>query len=229
MPLTSSPPGLSPVSSSSPGLTRRSMELRRTRVGSNALGHSAWTTGSSPVVTSRGSSPATMSLSVLAMRLRTRVLPTSRKSEVEKPSARSVAKNSSPKRREAERREARAGSASQRMRRASLLLSSLRKNRGRADLMERARSPFGAPPRHPRLFRPRLGSGRASWNHRMQTGGPSPAPVQRAPRSPTRAGRDDAQAARERNVSLRPREPLPLRPKEYPRDKASFASGILTR
>jgi hypothetical protein len=70
--------------------------------------------------------------------------------------------------------------------------------------MERARSPFGAPPRHPRLFRPRLGSGRASWNHRMQTGGPSPAPVQRAPRGPTRAGRDDAQAARERSVSLRP-------------------------
>jgi hypothetical protein len=41
----------------------------------------------------------------------------------------------------------------------------------------------------------RLGLGRASWNHRMQTGGPSPAPVQRAPRSPARAGRDDAQAA----------------------------------
>jgi hypothetical protein len=41
----------------------------------------------------------------------------------------------------------------------------------------------------------RLGLGRASWNHRMQTGGPSPAPVQRAPRSPTRAGRADAQTA----------------------------------
>jgi len=41
----------------------------------------------------------------------------------------------------------------------------------------------------------RLGLGRASWNHRMQTGGPSPAPVQRAPRSPARAGRDDAQTA----------------------------------
>ena len=33
-------------------------------------------------------------------------------------------------------------------------------------------------------FTPRIGSGRASWNHRMQTGGPSPAPVQRAPRRP---------------------------------------------
>ncbi len=38
------------------------------------------------------------------------------------------------------------------MRRASFLLSPLRKNRGRLDLMERARSPFGAPPRHPRLL-----------------------------------------------------------------------------
>ena len=41
----------------------------------------------------------------------------------------------------------------------------------------------------------RLGLGRASWNHRMQTGGPSPAPVQRAPRSPARAGRADTQTA----------------------------------
>ena len=81
------------------------------------------------------------------------------------------------------------------MRRAPFLLSSWWEDRGRADLMERARSPFGAPPRHPRSFGPRLGSGRASWNHRMQTGGPSPAPVQRAPRSPARAGRDDAQTA----------------------------------
>jgi hypothetical protein len=116
------------------------------------------------------------------------------------------------------------------MRRASFLLSSLRKNRGprlhRAlDLMERARSPFGAPPRHPRFW-PRLGSGRASWNHRMQTGGPSPAPVQRAPRGPAGAGRDDAQAARERSVSPRPREPLPLRPKEYPRERRPSRAGF---
>jgi hypothetical protein len=40
----------------------------------------------------------------------------------------------------------------QAMRRASFLLSPLRENRGRRDLMERARSPFGAPPRHPRFF-----------------------------------------------------------------------------
>jgi hypothetical protein len=110
-------------------------------------------------------------------------------------------RNSSLKRREAERREAhhRAASKSDAARVLSPFL--LAEDRGRADLMERARSPFGAPPRHPRFFRPRLGSGRASWNHRMQTGGPSPAPVQRAPRGPTRAGRDDAQAARERSVS----------------------------
>ena len=36
-------------------------------------------------------------------------------------------------------------------------------------------------------------------------------------------GRDDAQAARERSVSLRPREPPPLRLKEYPRE------GVLRR
>ena len=71
----------------------------------------------------------------------------------------------------------------------------------------------------------RLGSGRASWNHRMQAGGPSPAPVQRAPRSPTRAGRDDAQAARERSVSPRPREPPPLRLKEYPRERRPSRAG----
>jgi hypothetical protein len=114
------------------------------------------------------------------------------------------------------------------MRRASFLLSSLRKNRGRRDLIERARSPFGAPPRHPRFW-PRLGSGRASWNHRMQTGGPSPAPVQRAPRGPAPAGRDDAQAARERSVSPRSTRTAPAPPQGVPSRKASFASGILVR
>jgi hypothetical protein len=98
-------------------------------------------------------------------------------------------------------------------------------DRGRRDLTERARSPFGAPPRHSPRFYPRLGSGRASWNHRMQAGGPSPAPVQRAPRSPTRAGPDDAQAARERSVSQRSREPLPLRLKEYPRERRPSRAG----
>jgi len=36
----------------------------------------------------------------------------------------------------------------------------------------------------PRVLSLDSAPGRASWNHRMQTGGPSPAPVQRAPRSP---------------------------------------------
>jgi hypothetical protein len=52
----------------------------------------------------------------------------------------------------------------------------------------------------------RLGLGRASWNRRMQTGGPSPAPVQRAPRSPARAGRADTQTAcRPRATNSAPR------------------------
>src|SRR5579862_2441690 len=152
------------------------------------------------------------SLFVLAMRFRIRALPRKRR---EKPSQKASPRNSSLKRREAERREAhhRAASKSDAARALSPVFP-LREDRGRAgpQKMERARSPFGAPPRHPRFFKPRLGSGRASWNHRMQTGGPSPAPVQRAPRGPTRAGRDDAQAARERSVSLRPTRTAPAPP-----------------
>ncbi len=50
-----------------------------------------------------------------------------------------------------------------------------------------APSPFGAPPRScAEGLTLRLGLGRASWNRRVQTGGPSPAPVQRAPRSPVK-------------------------------------------
>src|ERR1700733_2510107 len=122
--------------------------------------------------------PAMTSLFVLAMRLRTRALLTPRKA---KP------RNSSLKRREAERREAHHRAASHSDAARVLSPFPLAEDRGRRDLMERARPPFGAPPRHPRFFRPRLGSGRASWNPRMQTGGPPPAPVRRAPRGPTRA------------------------------------------
>jgi hypothetical protein len=46
------------------------------------------------------------------------------------------------------------------------------------------RARLSAPHRGTRRVSSRLGLGRASWNHRMQAGGPSPAPVQRAPRSP---------------------------------------------
>src|SRR6202451_2384058 len=154
---------------------------------------------------------------------------------------RSPRKTSLQTRREAERREAHqtgAASTSDAARALSPVFP-LREDRGprlHQDFIslvpqkrERARSPFGAPPRHPRFFRPRLGSGRASWNHRMQTGGPSPAPVQRAPRSPARAGRDDAQAARERSVWLRSTRPAPAPPSGVPSRKASFASGISVR
>jgi hypothetical protein len=127
---------------------------------------------------------------------------------------------SSPKRREAGRREAHQPGAASTSDAARALSSvfPLREDRGQGlyralDLKKwSGRARLSAPHRGIRGFCPRLGPGRASWNHRMQTGGPSPAPVQRAPRSPTRAGRDDAQAARERSVWPRSREPLPLRP-----------------
>ena len=92
--------------------------------------------------------------SVVAMRLRTRALQTPRKA---KP------RNSSLERREAERREAhhRAASTSDAARTLSPAFPQ-REDRGRRrpQKMERARSPFGAPPRHPRFFD--LGSAQAA-------------------------------------------------------------------
>src|SRR5579862_6955786 len=124
--------------------------------------------------------------------LRTRVLPTPRKA---KPKASPKTPPFKEGRRSAERRTT--GPHREAMRRAPVLLSSpLREDRGRRDLKKwSGRARLSAPHRGIRGFGPRLGSGRASWNHRMQTGGPSPAPVQRAPRGPARAGRDDAQTA----------------------------------
>jgi len=166
---------------------------------------------------------------VVAMPLRTRALPTPRFAQAKKSQAKKhCQENSSPQkegRRSADRRVQEPHRIA--MRRASVLHPPCGGPRPPGpQKMERARSPFGAPPRHPRFFRPRLGSGRASWNHRMQTGGPSPAPVQRAPRGPTRAGRDDAQAARERSVSPRSTRTAPAPPLGVPSRKASFASGI---
>jgi hypothetical protein len=90
------------------------------------------------------------------------------------------------------------------------------------------RSPFGAPPRLCAGL-PRLGLGRASWNHRIQTGGPSPAPVQRAPRSPItrRTGRcPDRLKAEVTNSCLQ--EPLPLHqsvsPADVPHDERDESS-----
>ena len=75
-----------------------------------------------------------------------------------------------------------------------------RTNGCRAAMRGRSRGPISGTARLSALLRghapgTQLGLGRASWNHRMQTGGPSPAPVQRAPRSPARAGRADTQTA----------------------------------
>jgi hypothetical protein len=73
-----------------------------------------------------------------------------------------------------------------------------------------ARSPSGAPLRHlPRLLPLGSAPGRASWNYRVQTGGPSPAPVQRAPRGPVVVPAGTMpEAARVRGYEPRPREPL---------------------
>jgi len=89
------------------------------------FGKVPWTTGSSPVVTSRGSSPAMTSLSVLAMRLRIRALPTPRKMK-SKSQAKKRRQETPPLkegRRSAERRTT--GPHRKGMRRASFLLSSL--------------------------------------------------------------------------------------------------------
>jgi hypothetical protein len=84
---------------------------------------------------------------------------------------------------------------------------------------KRGRSPFGAPPRSCAGIHSRLGLGRASWNHQMQTGGPSPAPVQRAPRSPVtrRTGRCPNRL-KAKSDELRPQEPHPLRQSASPVD-----------
>ena len=63
-----------------------------------------------------------------------------------------------------------------------------------AGLKAAARSPFGAPPRScAEGLTLDSAPGRASWNHRIQTGGPSPAPVQPAPGSPVTRRTVDAQ------------------------------------
>ena len=51
--------------------------------------------------------------------------------------------------------------------------------------------------------------GRASWNHRIQTGEPSPAPVQPAPGSPVTRRTVDAQNRPDAGLQARLREPHP--------------------
>jgi hypothetical protein len=59
--------------------------------------------------------------------------------------------------------------------------------------------------------------GRASWDYRVQTGGPSPAPVQRAPRSPVtrRTGRCPSRL-QGKSDELRLQAPHPLRQSASP-------------
>jgi hypothetical protein len=73
--------GLAPFSSSSPGLTRRSIELRGTLVGPNCTRPFGMDHRVKPGGDEQRSSPATTSLFVLAMPLRTRALPTPRKAK----------------------------------------------------------------------------------------------------------------------------------------------------
>src|SRR5580658_5425267 len=75
-----------------------------------------------------------------------------------------------------------------------------------------------------RDYSPQLGLGRASWNRRMQTGGPSPTPVQQAPCSPItrRTGRCPDRLKAE-VINSRLQEPPPLHqsvsPADVPHDK----------
>src|SRR6204780_3821910 len=68
---------------------------------------------------------------------------------------------------------------------------------------------------------------RVSWNRRVQTGGPSPVPVQRAPRGPVIVPDERGpEAARVRSVSFRPRGPLSLRNQEHPHDGVPYLSEM---
>ena len=75
-------------------------------------------------------------------------------------------------------------------------------------------------------YSPQLGLGRASWNRRMQTGVPSPTPVQQAPCSPiTRRTGRCPNRLQAKSDELRPQEPLPLRQSRH-RLTSLTTSGI---
>ena len=142
-------------------------------------------------------------------------------------------KNSSLKRREAERREAhhRAASRSDAARVLSPV-SPLREDRGPGlhkalDLMERARSPFGAPPRHPRFLG--LGSAQAALPGTTGCKREDPLRHQCSEHLAVRHAPDGTMPKPPASAVYRcaQREPLPLRPKEYPRERRPFASGIV--
>jgi hypothetical protein len=100
--------------------------------------------------------------------------------------------------------------------------------RARKRALSEARSPSGASPRHsPRLLPLGSAPGRASWNYRVRTGGPSPAPVQRAPRGPVVVPAGTMPGAGPgADWQFRPRGPLPLHPSGMPSGKASQVSEI---
>jgi hypothetical protein len=177
-----------------------------------------------------GSSPAMTSLFVVAAPLRTRVLLTPRKAK-----PKSIPKKSpllKEGRRSADRRVQ--DPHQEAMRRASFLLSSLRKNRGpglhREPWTSRSgRARLSAPHRGIRGFG--LGSARAAL--------PGTTGCKRE--DPLRHQCSEHLAVRHLPNGTMPkppvsavyrraaREPLPLRPKEYPRERRPFASGILVR
>ena len=71
--------------------------------------------------------------------------------------------------------------------------------------------------------------GRASWNHRIQTGVPSPAPVQPAPGSPITRRTVDAQNRPERRCMAARPGTAPAPPLGVPSRRRPSSSGILIR
>ena len=141
-------------------------------------------------------------------------------------------KNSSLERREAERREAhhRAASGSDAARvRSPVFPTAGRPRPPGPQKMERARSPFGAPPRHPRFLG--LGSAQAALPGTTGCKREDPLRHQCSEHLAVRHAPDGTMPKPPASAVYRyaQREPLPLRPKEYPRERRPFASGILGR
>jgi hypothetical protein len=183
-------------------------------------------------MTSGGSSPAMTSLFVLAMRLRTRALFTPRKAKPKSVAKKHRQENSSLKRREAERREAhhRAASKSDAARALSPVFP-LGEDRGRRDLKKwSGRARLSAPHRGIRGF---LGLGSAQAALPGTTGCKREDPLrhQCSEHLAVRHAPDGTMPKPPASAVYRcaRREPLPLRPKEYPRERRPFASGMLGR
>ena len=167
------------------------------------------------------------SLFVLADAIRTRALLTPPKSQAKKHSQ-NLLPQKKKGRRSAKKTRVEKGPHHQAMRRAPLSPVLPLCGGPRPDPIKRAR-PHGAgalafrrPTAALRRVSSRLGSSRASWNHRMQREDPLRHPCSEHLAVRTRAGRDDAQAARERSVFAAPHE---NRPRSASR--STLASGVL--